>query len=45
VENKKASGIETELEKHKIKAAENQLELIHLARTFSTGVRSLLDSI
>jgi hypothetical protein len=40
-----ASGVETELEKHKMKAAEDQLELIRLARIFSTGVRSLLETV
>jgi len=39
------SGEETELEKRKMKATEDQLELIRLARAFSTGVRSLLESI
>ena len=40
-----ASGEETDLEKHKMKAAEDQLELIRLARSFSTGVRTLLESV
>ncbi len=39
------SGEETELEKRKMKSAEGQLELIRLAKPFSTGVRSLLESI
>ena len=39
-----ASGIESDLEKRKMKAAEDQLELIRLAYTFSIGVRSLLES-
>jgi len=39
------SGDETELEKRKMKAAEDQLELIQLARPFSTGVYSRLESI
>ena len=39
------SGEETELEKRKMKAAEDQLELIRLATPFSTGVRALLKSI
>ncbi len=40
-----ASGEETELEKHKMRAAEDQLELIRLAKPFSAGVRSLLESV
>jgi len=40
-----ASGEESELEKRKMKSAEGQLELIRLAKPFSTGVRSLLSSI
>lgn len=40
-----ASAEETELEKHKMKAAKDQLELIRLARTFSNGVRALLEDI
>lgn len=40
-----ASGEESELEKRKMKAAEDQLELIRLAKPFSSGVRSLLSSI
>ncbi len=39
------SGEETELEKRKMKAAADQLELIRLARPFANGVRSLLESI
>lgn len=39
-----ASGEETDLEKRKMKAAEDQLELIRLAKPFSNGVRSLLSS-
>ena len=39
------SGEETELEKHKMKAAEGQVELIRLAKPFSTGVRYLLESV
>ncbi len=39
------SGEETELEKRKMKAATDQLELIRLAMPFSVGVRSLLESI
>ncbi len=39
------SGEETELEKRKMKAAEDQLELIRLAKPFSAGVRSLLSAI
>lgn len=38
------SGEETDLEKPKMKSAEGQLELIRLAKPFSTGVRSLLES-
>ena len=39
------SGEESEIEKRKMKAAEGQLELIRLAMPFSTGVRSLLESV
>ena len=39
------SGEESDLEKRKMKAAEGQLELIRLAMPFSTGVRSLLESV
>jgi hypothetical protein len=39
------SGDESDLEKRKMKAAEGQLELIRLAKPFSTGVRSLLESV
>jgi hypothetical protein len=39
-----ASGEETDLEKRKMKAAEDQLELIRLALPFAVGVRSLLGS-
>ena len=39
------SGDETELEKRKMKAAADQLELVRLAKPFSTGVRSLLESM
>ena len=39
------SGEESDLEKRKMKSAEGQLDLIRLARPFSTGVRSLLSSI
>jgi len=39
-----ASGEETELEKRKMKAAEDQLELIRLAKPFSSSVRLLLES-
>ena len=40
-----AARIEAEIEKHKMKVAEDQLELIHLCRPFSTGVPFLLESI
>jgi len=36
---------ESELEKRKMKAAADQLELIRLAKPFSIGMRSLLSSI
>jgi hypothetical protein len=39
------SGDETELEIRKLKAAADQLELIRLAKPFSIGVRSLLESV
>ena len=39
------SGEESDLEKRKMKAAADQLELIRLVKPFSTGVRSLLSSI
>ena len=39
------SGEETELEKRKMKSTEGQLELIRLAKPFSIGVRSLLESV
>ena len=39
-----ASGEETDLEKRKMKAADDQLELIRLALPFAVGVRSLLGS-
>jgi len=39
-----ASGEETDLEKRKMKAAEDQIELIRLALPFAVGVRSLLGS-
>ena len=39
------SGEETDLEKCKMKSAADQLELIRLAKPFSTGVRSLLESV
>ena len=39
------SGDATYLEKRKMKAAADQLELIRLARPFATSVRSLLESI
>ena len=39
------SGEESELEKRKMKVAEDQLKLVRLAKPFSTGVRSLLSSI
>jgi hypothetical protein len=38
------SGEETDLEKRKMKSAEGQLELIRLAKPFSIGVRSILES-
>ncbi len=38
------SSEESELEKRKMKAAADQLELVRLAKPFSTGVRSLLES-
>ncbi len=38
------SGEETDLEKRKMKAAEDQLELIRLALPFAVSVRSLLGS-
>ena len=40
-----ASGEETDLEKRKMKAAADQLELIRLAKPFATGVRFLLESV
>lgn len=39
------SGEETDLERRRMKAAGDQLELIRLAKPFSTGVRSLLSAI
>jgi hypothetical protein len=39
-----ASGQDSELEKRKLKAAEGQLELIRLSQSFTTSVRSLLES-
>jgi hypothetical protein len=39
------SGEETDLEKRKMKSAEGQLELIRLAKPFSIGVRSILESV
>jgi hypothetical protein len=38
------SGAETDLEKRKLKAAEDQLDLIRLAQSFSVGVKTLLES-
>ena len=39
------SGEDSELEKRKMKAAADQLELIRLTRPFAVGVRSLLESV
>jgi hypothetical protein len=38
------SGEESELEKRKMKSAEDQLDLIRLAKPFAAGVRALLES-